>query len=117
LYGCINVTSYSDNVIRVSNILNLTFLKGLPILVPNFYRCRLFLQINKAVMSLVDLYFPPSTGVSIIAEHGSFFVSSAFTLAVNVISKEAVARAHGQLHMFRLCSVLINIKPYVFMTV
>ncbi|XP_028282004.1 antizyme inhibitor 1-like isoform X2 [Parambassis ranga] len=48
--------------------------------------------INSAVMSMVDLYFPPSTGVSIIAEPGSFFVSSAFTLAVNVISKEAVAR-------------------------
>ncbi|XP_068590652.1 antizyme inhibitor 1-like isoform X2 [Cebidichthys violaceus] len=48
--------------------------------------------INRAVMSMVDLYFPPSTGVSIIAEPGSFFVSSAFTLAVNVISKEVVAR-------------------------
>lgn len=52
-------------------------------------------------MSTVDLYFPSSTGVSIIAEPGSFFVSSAFTLAVNVISKEVVARdrqdqAHGQ---------------------
>lgn len=52
-------------------------------------------------MSMVDLYFPPSTGVSIIAEPGSFFVSSAFTLAVNIISKEVVARdrqdqAHGQ---------------------
>lgn len=49
-------------------------------------------QINSAVMSMVDLYFPPSTGVSIIAEPGSYFVSSAFTLAVNIISKEAVAR-------------------------
>lgn len=48
--------------------------------------------INSAVMSMVDLYFPPSTGVSIIAEPGSFFVSSAFTLAVNIISKEVVAR-------------------------
>lgn len=48
--------------------------------------------INGAVMSMVDLYFPPSTGVSIIAEPGSFFVSSAFTLAVNIISKEVVAR-------------------------
>uniref|UniRef100_A0AAQ5YG87 Orn/DAP/Arg decarboxylase 2 N-terminal domain-containing protein n=1 Tax=Amphiprion ocellaris TaxID=80972 RepID=A0AAQ5YG87_AMPOC len=47
--------------------------------------------INSAVMSMVDLYFPPSTGVSIIAEPGSFFVSSAFTLAVNIISKEVVA--------------------------
>ncbi|KAK5922790.1 hypothetical protein CgunFtcFv8_020025 [Champsocephalus gunnari] len=49
-------------------------------------------MINTAVMSMVDLYFPPSTGVSIIAEPGSFFVSSAFTLAVNIISKEVVAR-------------------------
>uniref|UniRef100_A0A3P8PHT7 Orn/DAP/Arg decarboxylase 2 N-terminal domain-containing protein n=1 Tax=Astatotilapia calliptera TaxID=8154 RepID=A0A3P8PHT7_ASTCA len=48
--------------------------------------------INSAVMSMVDLYFPPSSGVSIIAEPGNFFVSSAFTLAVNVISKEVVAR-------------------------
>ncbi|XP_038568137.1 antizyme inhibitor 1-like isoform X2 [Micropterus salmoides] len=50
--------------------------------------------INSAVMSMVNLYFPPSTGVSIIAEPSSFFVSSAFTLAVNVISKEVVARDH-----------------------
>nr|XP_019946723.1 PREDICTED: antizyme inhibitor 1 [Paralichthys olivaceus]XP_019946724.1 PREDICTED: antizyme inhibitor 1 [Paralichthys olivaceus] len=49
-------------------------------------------RINSAVMSMVELYFPLSTGVSIIAEPGSFFVSSAFTLAVNVISKEVVAR-------------------------
>ncbi|XP_061571684.1 antizyme inhibitor 1-like [Cololabis saira] len=48
--------------------------------------------INSAVMPVVDVYFPPSTGVSIIAEPGSFFVSSAFTLAVNVICKEVVAR-------------------------
>lgn len=48
--------------------------------------------INNAVMSMVDLYFPASTGVTIIAEPGSFFVSSAFTLAANVISKEVLAR-------------------------
>ncbi|XP_040900042.1 antizyme inhibitor 1-like [Toxotes jaculatrix] len=55
-------------------------------------------MINSAVMSMVDLYFPLSTGVSIIAEPGSFFVSSAFTLAVNVISKEVVARDRDQAH-------------------
>ncbi|KAM4580310.1 antizyme inhibitor 1-like isoform 2-T3 [Odontesthes bonariensis] len=48
--------------------------------------------INNTVMSVVDMYFPSSCGVSIIAEPGSFFVSSAFTLAVNIISKEVVAR-------------------------
>ncbi|TNN02921.1 hypothetical protein fugu_010408 [Takifugu bimaculatus] len=55
--------------------------------------------VNNTVMSMVDLYFPPSSGVCIIAEPGSFFVSSAFTLAVNVISKEVVARdSHDQAH-------------------
>nr|XP_015804789.2 antizyme inhibitor 1 isoform X1 [Nothobranchius furzeri]XP_015804790.2 antizyme inhibitor 1 isoform X1 [Nothobranchius furzeri] len=48
--------------------------------------------INNAIMMMVDVYFPSSTGVSIIAEPGGFFVSSAFTLAVNVVSKEVVAR-------------------------
>ncbi|XP_038123236.1 antizyme inhibitor 1a [Cyprinodon tularosa] len=49
-------------------------------------------MINCAVMSMVDLYFPSSSGVSIIAEPGSFFVSTAFTLAVSIISKAVVAR-------------------------
>ncbi|XP_075896835.1 antizyme inhibitor 1-like [Nelusetta ayraudi] len=48
--------------------------------------------VNNAVMNMVDLYFPSSTGVSVIAEPGSFFVSSAFSFAVNIISKEVVAR-------------------------
>lgn len=67
------------------------------------------LQVNNAVVSMVDLYFPPSSGVCIIAEPGSFFVSSAFTLAVNVISKEMVAhdpldQAHGKLPSTALTS-------------
>ncbi|KAK7885986.1 hypothetical protein WMY93_025607 [Mugilogobius chulae] len=56
-------------------------------------------KIHNAVMSMVKLYFPPSSGVSLIAEPGSYFVSSAFTLAVNVISREMVARdQHDQKH-------------------
>ncbi|KAM9309325.1 LOW QUALITY PROTEIN: antizyme inhibitor 1-like [Pholidichthys leucotaenia] len=58
--------------------------------------------INTAVRSMMDVYFPPSVGVSIIAEPGSFFVSTAFTLAVSVISKETMAhdgldQEHGDL--------------------
>lgn len=60
---------------------------------------------------MVDAYFPPSTGVSVIAEPGSFFVSSAFTLAVNIISKEVVARdcqdqAHGEWHDIHFIKML-----------
>lgn len=49
-------------------------------------------KVNSAVMTMVELYFPSSTGVSLIAEPGSYFVSSAFTLAVNIISRKMVAR-------------------------
>uniref|UniRef100_A0A8C6TXM5 Antizyme inhibitor 1a n=1 Tax=Neogobius melanostomus TaxID=47308 RepID=A0A8C6TXM5_9GOBI len=49
-------------------------------------------KVNNAVMSMVELYFPPSTGIALIAEPGSYFVSCAFTLAVNIISKEMVAQ-------------------------
>ncbi|XP_030226603.1 antizyme inhibitor 1 [Gadus morhua] len=55
-------------------------------------------QINRAVMSVVDLYFPPSTGVSIVAELGGYLVAPAFTLAVNIISKGVVARDLQELH-------------------
>ncbi|KAJ7985591.1 hypothetical protein DPEC_G00353660 [Dallia pectoralis] len=48
-------------------------------------------QINGAVGSLLELYFPASSGVSIIAEPGSYYVSSSFTLAVNVIEKQVVS--------------------------
>lgn len=62
-------------------------------------------------MNMVDLYFPPSTGVSVIAEPGSFFVSSAFSLAVNIISKEVVARdyqdqEHGEWHQIYIIKML-----------
>lgn len=43
-------------------------------------------------MAAVDLYFPPSAGVSIVAEPGGFLVAPAFTLAVNVLSKEVMPR-------------------------
>lgn len=49
-------------------------------------------EVYNAIMSMVELYFPPSSGVSLIAEPGSYFVSSAFTLAVNIISRKIVAR-------------------------
>lgn len=44
--------------------------------------------LNQALME----YFPPESNVRIIAEPGRYFVASAFTLAVNIIAKKAVAR-------------------------
>ncbi|XP_030638024.1 antizyme inhibitor 1a isoform X1 [Chanos chanos] len=47
---------------------------------------------KRAVKPILDVYFPPSTGVSVIAEPGAYYVSAAFTLAVNIITKKMVAR-------------------------
>ncbi|XP_061111739.1 antizyme inhibitor 1b [Conger conger] len=47
-------------------------------------------QIEAAIQPLLDVYFPPLSGVDVVAELGSYYVSSAFTLAVNVIGKEVL---------------------------
>ncbi|KAJ7991974.1 hypothetical protein DPEC_G00289410 [Dallia pectoralis] len=44
-------------------------------------------QVHSAVQPLLDAYFPSMSGVQVIAEPGSYYVSSAFTLAVNIIGK------------------------------
>ena len=45
------------------------------------------LQICAEMCPVLESLFPEDCGVSIIAEPGRFFVASAFTLAVNVISR------------------------------
>ncbi|XP_051992371.1 antizyme inhibitor 1b [Xyrauchen texanus] len=47
-------------------------------------------QILSTVRPLLEVYFPSVSGVNVIAEPGSFYVFSSFTLAVNVIGKKAV---------------------------
>lgn len=39
---------------------------------------------------MLDVYFPKESGIEVIAEPGCYYVSSAFTLAVNIIAKKAV---------------------------
>lgn len=42
----------------------------------------------------VDKYFPISSGVRVIAEPGRYFVSSAFTLAVNIVGRRITQKQH-----------------------
>lgn len=53
-----------------------------------------FEAICQGLRPAIDMYFPESMGVRLIAEPGRFFVASAFTLAVNIIAKRAVSRDH-----------------------
>ncbi|KAG8570297.1 hypothetical protein GDO81_011200 [Engystomops pustulosus] len=52
-------------------------------------------EVYHAVSPLLDAYFPEESGIRVIAEPGSFYVSSAFTLAVNIIAKKVME--HDQL--------------------
>ncbi|KAK2503273.1 hypothetical protein MC885_020261 [Smutsia gigantea] len=47
-------------------------------------------EVNHVISPLLDVYFPEGSGIKIISEPGSYYVSSAFTLAVNIIAKKAV---------------------------
>ncbi|XP_029369662.1 antizyme inhibitor 1b [Echeneis naucrates] len=48
-------------------------------------------QVESAVRPLLDAYFPPLSGVQVLAQPGSFYVASAFSLAVNVIGKKLLS--------------------------
>ncbi|CAH2222221.1 ornithine decarboxylase [Pelobates cultripes] len=49
-----------------------------------------FEEFAAVVNSALDLYFPESSAVDIIAEPGKYYVESAFSLAVNIIAKKEV---------------------------
>ncbi|XP_053706676.1 ornithine decarboxylase-like [Synchiropus splendidus] len=47
-----------------------------------------FEKVAEVINTALDRYFPPSSGIQIIAEPGGFYAHSAFTLSVNVIGKK-----------------------------
>ncbi|XP_063300600.1 antizyme inhibitor 2-like [Pelobates fuscus] len=49
-----------------------------------------FQEIADLINPALDLYFPESSAVDIIAEPGRYYVESAFSLAVNIIAKKEV---------------------------
>ncbi|KAL6030718.1 hypothetical protein STEG23_011367 [Scotinomys teguina] len=49
-----------------------------------------FEEITSVINPVLDKYFPPDSGVKVIAEPGRYYVASAFTLAVNIIAKKLV---------------------------
>uniref|UniRef100_A0A3P9K985 Antizyme inhibitor 1b n=2 Tax=Oryzias TaxID=8089 RepID=A0A3P9K985_ORYLA len=45
-------------------------------------------QVESAINTLLDAYFPQLSGVQVLAQPGNFYVASAFSLAVNIIGKK-----------------------------
>lgn len=64
----------------------------------------LFVQVESAVRPLLDAYFPPLSGVQVLAQPGTFYVASAFSLAVNVIGKKMVTCHWDSLTQGELCN-------------
>ncbi|KAM9308649.1 antizyme inhibitor 1 [Gastrophryne carolinensis] len=54
-------------------------------------------ELHHAVSPLLGAYFPEESGVSVFAEPGAFYVSSAFTLAVNILAKKVVEQQEDHL--------------------
>ncbi|XP_028430899.1 ornithine decarboxylase-like, partial [Perca flavescens] len=50
-----------------------------------------FEEFSEVINGALDEFFPPDSGVQIIAEPGRYYVESAFTLAANVIGKRIVS--------------------------
>lgn len=74
------------------------------------------LEATAAVLGpALDRFFPPSAGVRIIAEPGRYFVSSAFTLAVNVVGRRVTAKEDGEHHMLYINDgVYANMNCIIF---
>lgn len=49
--------------------------------------CVLPPKFSEVINEALDKFFPPESGVQIIAEPGRYYVESAFTLAANIIAK------------------------------
>ncbi|XP_064626366.1 ornithine decarboxylase-like [Lineus longissimus] len=56
-----------------------------------------FKEICEGINTSLDQSFPPESGIRIIAEPGRYYIASACTLAVNVISKRTVSRDNQDL--------------------
>ncbi|PVD27288.1 hypothetical protein C0Q70_12443 [Pomacea canaliculata] len=65
-----------------------------------------FERTAKVVNEALQKYFPPERNIRLIAEPGTYFVASAFTLAVNVIGKRVESRdtPDQQNHMVESCN-------------
>lgn len=58
---------------------------------------QMFDEMVTVINTSLDQYFPEGSGVRIIAEPGRYYVTSAFTLCVNIIAKRAVSEFNSEL--------------------
>lgn len=81
-----NTLGIWTSLIAYTNQINMASEPILWIIASIFYFHQVAQELNRAL----DIHFPASSGVRIIAEPGRYFVTSAFTLTVNIIAKRIV---------------------------
>ncbi|KAK0149117.1 Antizyme inhibitor 1 [Merluccius polli] len=70
-------------------------------------------QVECAVSPLLDAYFPPLSGVQVLAQPGTFYVASAFSLAVNVIGKKILNQQWDSLAQGELSTTDADFQYYI----
>lgn len=94
--GCKDPQMFEDAVGRAKTVFEMGRDKGYAF---NFldigggFEAEYFLPMAKTLREALDRHFPVEMGVRIIGEPGRFMVSSAFTLATNIIARRATAQA------------------------
>ncbi|CAN7991561.1 unnamed protein product, partial [Ixodes hexagonus] len=81
-------------------------------------------QVCEAIRAAIDTHFPPSSGVTIIAEPGQFFVTSAYSLVVRVVGKrkrqintDGVVRPHVDIFINESKDNCVSRNLYQFMDI
>lgn len=97
--GCYDATAYSSAVKSAKQAFDIAYDMGMNLSLldigggfpgDDLTSAITFDQIAKELNTALDLYFPVSSGVEIIAEPGRFFAASSHTLATSIIGRKIV---------------------------
>jgi ornithine decarboxylase len=101
--GCKDPAQFADAVWRSKKVFDMATAAGYDFKfldIGGGFERATFAEMSEVVRDALDVYFPKESGVRVIAEPGRLLVSSAFTLATNIIARrralDTAAAASGQ---------------------
>jgi ornithine decarboxylase len=96
--GCKDPMQFADAVWRAKRVFDMGKEAGYDFKfldVGGGFERETFQEMSQVVRDSLDLYFPQENGVRVVAEPGRLLVSSAFTLATNIIASRRALPAEG----------------------
>lgn len=88
--GCKDPAQFADAVWRAKKVFDMGKVAGYDFKfldIGGGFERETFAEMSEVVSDAIDAYFPKESGVRVIAEPGRLLVSSAFTLATNIIAR------------------------------